>query len=362
LPQKAQPVTPERAGAPPPALSTPHLTFGAGLQYRSGQAVRPLFSVSSSPFSVRARPAGTDGTRSHNTIRTCCVVRNEAWGVTSFQGTGGTENRNGLGSLSWQNDYIGFGKLHHRLSLSVTGKTDSHANRLLGSNAETNERQTGGQARLEYNLVNDWHGVYVQLFGQGARENLAFSGSATNIPNTTLWTADTGATIDLLHESRPWPGRFEITPQVHFGNQTLPVTTSYTVWSLDASAHQRISDLKLISVDISGHFRNASKGTPIFELPALGGGDSLRDSGRTTSWRGATGVCKTSCGFPCPARFRLRPAEEDWEQRDGSFGRTFASRLSPMFQVRTRFRWRDFLPAFDGRRDSGFDSCAATSR
>jgi hemolysin activation/secretion protein len=63
---------------------------------------------------------------------------------------------------------------------------------------------------------------------------------------------------------------------VHFGNQTLPVTTSYTVWSLDASAHQRISDLKLISVDISGHFRNASKGTPIFELPALGGGDSLR--------------------------------------------------------------------------------------
>jgi hypothetical protein len=74
--------------------------------------------------------------------------------------------------LSWQNDYIGFGKLHHRLSLSVTGKTDSHANRLLGSNAETNERQTGGQARLEYNLVNDWHGVYVQLFGQGARETL----------------------------------------------------------------------------------------------------------------------------------------------------------------------------------------------
>jgi hypothetical protein len=250
-PLTGQPVTPEQPEAASPAISAPHLTFGAGVQYRSGQSIRPLVSVSSTDFSV-------------------------PWGTTSFQGTGGTENTSGVGSLNWENDYIAFAKLHHQLSFSLAGKTDSTANRLLGSNVETNQRETGGQGRLEYDAVNDWHGMYVQAFGQGARENLVFSGSGTNLPNATLWTVDAGATIDVLHEARPWPGRFELTPQVHFGDETAALTKPFTVWSLDASAHQRISDLNLISTDISGHFRDATRGTPIFELPSLGGGDSLR--------------------------------------------------------------------------------------
>jgi hypothetical protein len=57
------------------------------------------------------------------------------------------------------------------LSFSLASKTDSKDNRLLGSNSETNVRRTGGQGRLEYDAINDGHGVYVQLFGQGARDN-----------------------------------------------------------------------------------------------------------------------------------------------------------------------------------------------
>jgi Omp85 superfamily domain len=250
-PLRGQPVIPEKAEADPAAISKPHFTIGGGVQYRSGQSVRPLISMSSTDFRV-------------------------PWGVASFQGTGGTENTNGVGALNLQNDYIGFAKLHHRLGLSFAGKTDSTANRLLGSNAEINERKTGGQGRLEYDAVNDWHGMYVQLFGQGARQNLSFSGGGTDLPNAGLWTADAGATIDVLHEARPWPGRFEIAPAVHFGDQTAVLAKPYTIWSLDVSAHQRISDFKLISVDISGHFRDATRDTPVFELPSLGGGESLR--------------------------------------------------------------------------------------
>jgi hypothetical protein len=198
------------------------------------------------------------------------------WGLSSFQGSGGTENTSGVGSLNWQNDYIGFARLHHRLSFSLAGQTDSIANRLLGSNATTNQRQSGAQGRLEYDAVRDWHGLYVQFFGQGARNNVSFSGSGTNLPNVSLWTADAGTTIDLLRSARPWPGRFQIVQQVHFGDETAAFTKPYTVASLDVSAHQRISDLKLISTDISAHFRDATAGTPIFELPSLGGGDSLR--------------------------------------------------------------------------------------
>jgi hypothetical protein len=50
-PLSGQPVTPE-AGTPPTEISIPHLTFGAGLQYRSGQGIRPLVSVSSTAFRV----------------------------------------------------------------------------------------------------------------------------------------------------------------------------------------------------------------------------------------------------------------------------------------------------------------------
>jgi len=38
---------------------------------------------------------------------------------------------------------------------------------------------------------------------------------------------DAGATIDVLHEARPWPGRFEITPQVHFGDETAALTKPF---------------------------------------------------------------------------------------------------------------------------------------
>jgi len=254
-PLSGKPVIPVKADATPPPISirrqVPHMKYGAGLQYRSGQAIRPILSVSSDSFQV-------------------------PWGATSFQATGGTENTNGVGALDWQNDYIGFGKLHHRLSFSLAGKTDSTAKRLLGSSAETDQRTTGGQGRLEYDPANNWHGVYVQLFGQGAREYFTFSKGGTNLPDVSLWTADAGATIDVLRDARPWPGRFEFTPQVHFGIPTATVSKTYAVFSLDAVGHQRISDFKLMSADISGHFRTATQGTPIFELPTLGGGDSLR--------------------------------------------------------------------------------------
>lgn len=250
-PLQPKAVTAAPPGTPPPALSLPHMTYGAGVQYRSGQGFRPLVSIGS------------------NSLAT-------PWGKTSFQFTGGVDNTNPVAALDIHNDYIAFGTLHHRLSFDFTGKTDSTAKRLLGGFGETDVQRTGGHGRLEYDPVRNWNGLFLQLFAEGARDNLVLSRSGADIPHVTLWTADIGATLDLAREARLLPGRFELTPLVHFGWDPAPGMKPYRIASIDALAHQRISDTRLISVDISAHFRDSSAGAPLFELPSLGGSESLR--------------------------------------------------------------------------------------
>jgi hemolysin activation/secretion protein len=63
---------------------------------------------------------------------------------------------------------------------------------------------------------------------------------------------------------------------VHFGWDLSPGSTPYRIFSIDARWHQRISDLKLISLEIGVHFRDAFGNVPVYDLPSLGGGDSLR--------------------------------------------------------------------------------------
>jgi hypothetical protein len=227
------------------------MTYGVGVQYRSGQGLRPLFSLSTASVQT-------------------------PWGKTSVEAAAGADNTKPVAALDLHNDYIAFGKLHHRLSFDFSGKTDGTAKRLLGSSAETDVRRTGGSGRLEYDPLRDWHGVYVQLFGAGARDSLVFSRTGADIPSVKLWTADAGATVDLVRQARLLPGHFEFTPQAHFGWDLSPGTRPYHIWSLDVLGHQRVWDRELVSLDIAGHFRNASSGVPIYELPSMGGSESLR--------------------------------------------------------------------------------------
>jgi len=248
---QGRPVTPSNPGTPTPALSLSHMTYGAGVEYRPGQGARPLVSVSTGSM-------------------------DSAFARTNIQATGGADNTQGVGSLDLHNDYIAFPRLHHQLSFDFGGKTDSTANRLLGSSSPLNMQRTGGHGALNYYAMRDWHGVSLQLFGSGARDNLVFGGSGASLPHITLWTADAGATIDLLREARLLPGRFELIPKGHFGWDLSSGKGPYRIWSLDVLGHQRVSDLKLISVDFAAHLRDASGGVPIYELPSLGGTDTLR--------------------------------------------------------------------------------------
>jgi outer membrane protein assembly factor BamA len=71
------------------------------------------------------------------------------------------------------------------------------------------------------------------------------------------------------------PVRFALNTQTRVGTG-LGAEPTYAVFDLDGGLHRRISDQYLISADISGRFQLASSMTPVFDLPSLGGGESVR--------------------------------------------------------------------------------------
>ena len=217
----------------------------AGFEYNPGQGVKPL--------------AGYERLR--------------LLGPGSLKLEAGGNNDHALGSGNLNLDYLGFSKLHHRVAFSANGGSDFTLNRLLGLSA-ADERRTGGTARLEGELLRNFHGSQVLLFTEARHVTVALSNSAGSLGTTNLNMLDVGASISWAQPGVTYPWSIRIEPRIRQGLGLSATETHFTKFESTGNFHW--VSLGPFEFDLSGHAAVASHTTPVVELPSFGGADTVR--------------------------------------------------------------------------------------
>ena len=178
-----------------------------------------------------------------------------------------------LGGLNYFADYVGFGSLHRRLSLQFTGSSDFFAKRIF-NHAETDERRTGGLARAELELFRDLAGNLLRLSAEGRHTTVELTRSSNTVTKQNLTTLEIGGLYLFDHSAAEWPRTVRIEPRVRIGLGLANGEPSYTRMIISGNFHQKLPNL--VEIDLSGRLETATEQTPIFEVPSLGGAESVR--------------------------------------------------------------------------------------
>jgi hypothetical protein len=220
---------------------------GVGFSYQSGQGVRPIGALE----------------------------YQRLFGVADVTMEAGTamDLPNGSGSASF--DYLGFGRLHHRLSVDLKGGSDTTYHRLLGLR-QLDERRNGGTGHAQIELVRNPLGSSFRVFADGDGQTVTLTdpkltGAAATVISDTLSGGDVGATyvLSLLHLARPL--QLQVEPVIRTGTAA---NGSFARSALTATYHQEAIATSVF--EVKAQFAAATDQTPVYELPSLGGVSSLR--------------------------------------------------------------------------------------
>jgi Omp85 superfamily domain len=154
-----------------------------------------------------------------------------------------------LGSGSYSASYLGF-------SGTVNTGVSIDRNRLLDG-VKVDEQSTAESATLEW---EPWRGL------DGNTITLGLVPSHAVVLNQTLNTITPG--VELVHDNftSEHPSRMFIHPRVLIG-------LGFTDYIVTANTHRAFDHWEY---DLSGRLENAAGNPPIFELPSLGGADTVR--------------------------------------------------------------------------------------
>ncbi len=154
-----------------------------------------------------------------------------------------------LGSGRYSTSYLGF-------SGTVNTGVSVDRNRVLDG-VKINEQSTAESATVEWEL---WRGL------DGNTITLGLVPSHAVVLNQTLNTITPG--VELVHNNftSEYPSRMFIHPRVLIG-------LGFADYIVTANTHRAFDHWEY---DLSGRLENAASNSPIFELPSLGGADTVR--------------------------------------------------------------------------------------
>ncbi len=114
----------------------------------------------------------------------------------------------------------------------------------------------------------------MRIYGEGRRTTVDLMQNSVSVLKQNLTTLELGGLY--LFESRTAyrPKQFRFEPRVRLGLGLAHDELKFASLQLTGSYHQQLSFF--LETDINGRFAFASNGTPIYELPALGGAEILR--------------------------------------------------------------------------------------
>jgi hypothetical protein len=178
-----------------------------------------------------------------------------------------------LGDVNYFADFVLFNTLHRRLSVQFTGSSDFTASRLFGG-VKTDERRTGGLAKVELELFRDLNGSMLRVNLEGKRTTVELTQNGQTAGKQNLTDLDLGALYMFQSSAARYAKRLKIQPRLRFGLKLSPGEPNYRVFSLTGNYHQQLPGL--FETDLSANVGVANAGTPIFEQPSLGGAECLR--------------------------------------------------------------------------------------
>jgi hypothetical protein len=156
--------------------------------------------------------------------------------------------------------------------VQLTVSSDLEANRNLNGSL-TDERRHLSIARLEFEPFRDWSGSLLRFFAEGRRATVILQDVQPEIKQN-LSTLELGSLY--LFESREVenPRRIRLEPKLRMGLGLAVGEPRFNKWLATGNFHQMLPSR--LEADISGRFELASRATPRFELPSLGGAEVIR--------------------------------------------------------------------------------------
>ncbi|MBV9957451.1 MAG: hypothetical protein JO360_03485 [Acidobacteria bacterium] len=188
-------------------------------------------------------------------------------------------NNEAFGKLDYSGDYAFFRALGRRLKYAVNGGTDFEAQRVFAG-LKTDERRTGGEARIELELFGKRReplfGLFgkpgvtgLRLFAEGKRQTVALRRDDVTVAKQNLTTLNVGLNYLFSSSGPGYRKEASLSPQVEFGLGTGRDEPRFTLFSLTGNFREKKPWRYVI--DLTGHAQLASSRTPLFELPSLSG-------------------------------------------------------------------------------------------
>jgi len=175
-------------------------------------------------------------------------------------------------SVNYAADYIFFDNIKRRLSLQLNGATRFTNNRFLDGTTQ-DETRAGGMGRIEFELFRDRGGSLLRFHVEGSKNTVTHTVSGQPELKDKLTRLDSGA----LYMRESWetihPWRLMLTPVLRWG-LARSGEPSFTRFDVAGDAHVQLGHG--YAFDSSGSFRRATTTTPDFEMPSLGGPESVR--------------------------------------------------------------------------------------
>jgi len=260
-------VNPQRKGNTPRQQQKHFL--GGGFEYKPGQNIRALATYQ---FASGVNLIGMD--------------------------VGGAGS--GFGSGHYSRNYLLFDTLGRPLSADISGGTDYERQRIL-DNVPTNERRTGGALRLDLELFRDWDGQNLSIFAEGRYESVRLTAAdPETAPRpetlTNLSTMDVGSSYDWRRSLMRHPFTLRVEPSLRFGLGLSSTEPNFQKLRLGVQFHVSIAGP--IEAETRFQARTASDQTPVFELPSLGGGESVRGFRTDESLGGRLWASQNELWFP----------------------------------------------------------------
>ena len=220
--------------------------IGGGFEYRPGQALRVFGLLQRSRFKFPFENG-------------------------SFSGQLGYPS-GGVRSLNYSADYLNFERFHQRVSVRLNGSTDVNQHRFLFNN-KLDERRTGGFGQLMWEPFHDLNGALLQITTEVRRATVTLSSNTATASKVNLSTLRTGGVYLLQSAVSEFPYRLKIEPFIETGLGFAATEKPFGLGGISANYHQTAGP---IAPDIAAHFQNASRDTPLVELPSFGGGEVVR--------------------------------------------------------------------------------------
>ena len=222
--------------------------FYGGLEYRPGQGVRGIggYKCLKAGPGIAGFEAGADG---------AAMGRISYSGVVPFFGTGPGH------------------AFRRPLFLQIEGSSLYERNRIFGA-LMTNERRRGAMLRAVLPILTPSESTQFELLAEARRQTVSLIREAKTIDKLNLTTLELGARFFLDRRSADHARFLELSQRLKLGLGAAEQEPVFSIFNFNGVFHNEAS--QLFEFDVKGRVSLASDRTPVFELPAFGGVETVR--------------------------------------------------------------------------------------